>query len=388
MMNPSTFGVLSQNGQEDALIASLFGTDSFASPASHAFFRTPGDFDSIAPVLNGTGAMMPAGQGQQGTQQVTDSPAANTPTAANTPLSTALYNSAQQFLSSLRHLSTRDDVQRITSISQQLNQLRAAQGRSDFIPILHHDPEACKNAANINLDSADGGSVQSEEEMGRMTDACIQMAYHMSNYRRNASYRLPALLRPTDLQLTRPHDPLIDAIPWPALRDALILCADRINMDEVMFHLVCATKVGEGDVFNQLTWLLDHSFVLRYPSLATPDALDATNRWRKTMNMDPLTPGDIQALSGDGLGGRSGDQQSGGLNELRSSMGIGVSAADRNKQQQQQQQRIPSGQQGGTNMGNATGPSTPSRAGVDGQGGQGANELGMANGNGNGTGNA
>lgn len=54
------------------------------------------------------------------------------------------------------------------------------------------------------------------------TNACASR-YHMYNFRRNPSYKLPPMLKPTALQQSTPHDRVIDAFPFPGLRDGIVL---------------------------------------------------------------------------------------------------------------------------------------------------------------------
>ncbi|CAO1633604.1 unnamed protein product [Parajaminaea phylloscopi] len=319
-------------GTEDAaLMASLFGAHSFgafgsagalgsagtsifgsaAQPQQHLGASTlpilqsssaPMSFAGFSPLTMSAGPPAAASEGTSPLQRYSSSdvstrhpdnstPTATTPSSHPTP-TTAYQNSVQVFLQSLREMDNRQDsVQHARTIAHRMNGLRASM---------------VANAAGPPGDAPalNGSQPQTEEEMERMTSACIQMCYHMTNYRRNASYRLPALLRPTDLQLGRSHDPLIDGIPFAGLRDALIGASERGDLDEILFHLMCATRIGEGDEMSETTWELDHSFLLRYPFLATKDAIAATNRWRKSVpKLRPLTAADITALAGTGAEG-------------------------------------------------------------------------------------
>ncbi|PWN19535.1 hypothetical protein BCV69DRAFT_313786 [Microstroma glucosiphilum] len=303
-MPPSAFGFSStMDAQDDALMASLFGADALADGTNAASF-----FQSS----NGGTELLSQGAA------ATSSPAASlvqTNTARSLPPSqqaamrgfdannapNGIPQSAQAFIDSLRNFQDESGFQRMTALANQLARVRASQGRTDFVPIFHPDPSRCDSAASV--DSQDGGTLQSEEDMQRMTQAAIRMSYEMSNYRRNASYHLPALLRPTHLQLTRPHDPIIDSAPFPSLRDALILNRANLNLDEVMFSILSCAKVGDGDVFSEKTYQLDHAFLLRYPSLATQETVNATNRWRAGQGMGPLSGRELHALVGSGGGG-------------------------------------------------------------------------------------
>lgn len=51
-------------------------------------------------------------------------------------------------------------------------------------------------------------------------------------------HSMHAAYKPTMIQLTVPHSPIIDWLPWPDLRDKLIMNQDQINID-----LVCKTAI-------------------------------------------------------------------------------------------------------------------------------------------------
>lgn len=267
---------------------------------NHGNEMSPQQLTGSTPRNSGLSAAgTPTNGGDNDGSGITYRSASSAPSSAPTP-KTAFQKNAMQFLSSLRSVDKTDDVDRLNAIAERLIQLRAAQGRLGFHPLGADLPSGGSNSGgqvNSAADTtqlADMGGPMTEEEMHRMTDACIQVAYHMSNYRRNASYRLPALLRPTDLQLTRPHDPIVDTIPFSGLRDAIILNHDKINMDDLMFDFFDALLIDQGDVYVQSTWMLSHSFVVKYPFLATPDVIDATNRWRRVRGMGSLSPEEIK----------------------------------------------------------------------------------------------
>ena len=66
------------------------------------------------------------------------------------------------------------------------------------------------------------GPSRDSEVLDRLGETCTQMTFYMASYRNNASYTLPSLLRPSELQQSRAHDPLIDGLPIAGLRDGLI----------------------------------------------------------------------------------------------------------------------------------------------------------------------
>lgn len=307
--NPSfsPFNLLG-NG-DNAVLASLFGPDSLYSgnplpagitpalPANQAFFGQPAPDQPSLQAMNGYHGLSDIGSGHQTLDNSSSS--TSSPASHSTPM-TAFHNSVQLFLQSLREMDARTDgMQRVRAMAQHMNALRASQRPAHDFNGARQDPETSAG----ELLPLVGSQPQSEEDVERMTSACVSMCYHMNAYRRNSSYCLPPLLRPTQLQLSRPHDPLIDGIPFAGLRNSLILAADRVNLDEVLFHLLCATRIGEGgDEMQEETWELDHSFVLRFPTLATEDVLNATNRWRRSMaKLAPLSREDLIALAGESI---------------------------------------------------------------------------------------
>ncbi|CAO1633809.1 unnamed protein product [Sympodiomycopsis kandeliae] len=345
--SPFSFGAPTPNsGQDNAVLAGLFGADGFYQGLTPSMFAqpqpqaqnhndgigsywppavnptqqqpqqqqpfNPGNFDnagamkestdslignngSVSQLGNAVSASTP--QNQQTTSGMnTDTPASTTSSAA-TPRS-AFQNGAMQFFSYLRSVEKNDDVHRLQSIAQRLNQARAAQGQATTSLLdeeWHHgDFHQDNPPRQVDVSPLTPIEPLTEEEAHRMTETSIQLAYHMSNYRRNASYRLPSLLRPTDLQLTRPHDPIVDTIVLAGLRDAVILNHETLNVDEMMFHLFNAVVLGTGDIYLTNTWMLNQRFILEYPQLATQDVIEATNRWRKLKGLQPIT--DVQQI--------------------------------------------------------------------------------------------
>lgn len=89
------------------------------------------------------------------------------------------------------------------------------------------------------------GPFRNEEILDRLGQAMSQMTYYMSQYRNNSSFVLPRLLRPSELQQTRPHDPLIDGLPISGLRDGLIEhegeCCRRDSLDLILVSYFCSS---------------------------------------------------------------------------------------------------------------------------------------------------
>lgn len=236
------------------------------------------------------------------------------------------------FVQSLRQVDgSSTSMDRISTLADKLNTLMAS---------LFSNSESQGNCrlsqtghALLPQPSAAGPPI-TEEDVQRKLTAFIQLAYHVSNFRRNTSYQLPGTLRPTDLQINRPHDPLIDGIPFANLRDALIVADEQGKLqqvaaeaptivsqshsnsgtgtpaggngtgtpssppspppssvqikgiDEVIFHLLCSARLKEaGDVMSEDTWLVDDAFAVRFPFLATRDIVAAVQRWKQVFGV-------------------------------------------------------------------------------------------------------
>jgi hypothetical protein len=61
-------------------------------------------------------------------------------------------------------------------------------------------------------------------------------------------------LQPTILQLAIPHDPRIDLIPTPHMRDRMIIFRDQINYDECFDLLLNGTRYHGGDPTESDNW--------------------------------------------------------------------------------------------------------------------------------------
>jgi Domain of unknown function (DUF3425) len=75
---------------------------------------------------------------------------------------------------------------------------------------------------------------------------------------------VPALLRPSEKQLRVPHDPFIDGLPWPGLRDALIDHQAKESMDELLVHTIAETVLHDGDTLSESNWELALPFLVKY----------------------------------------------------------------------------------------------------------------------------
>lgn len=123
-------------------------------------------------------------------------------------------------------------------------------------------------------------------------DKFLQLAYHMNNYRINAHYNLPPSLKPTSLQRSTPHDPAIDGMPWPSIRDKMIQMP-QLEPHSVIIDLIRFLAVFNGDPNSEKTWVLTLPFLIRYPQLADAALLANTNAHRATRGEPEVTMDDV-----------------------------------------------------------------------------------------------
>lgn len=86
----------------------------------------------------------------------------------------------------------------------------------------------------------------------------------MDTFRRQPSYQLPFLLLLCDIQQTRPHDPLIDSLPFSGLRKRLILLQDGLVLDDILITLLQHIKLHSDDAIDVQSWELDAAFYLEH----------------------------------------------------------------------------------------------------------------------------
>lgn len=111
--------------------------------------------------------------------------------------------------------------------------------------------------------------IKDQNEMTKVVDGLSHLICCVENYRREASHgaSLPRLLRPTELQQSQPHDALIDALPFPCLRQKIISNQESRDLDHVMVSFLHHVQVFPANVFVQSSWQLGRGFYASYPIL-------------------------------------------------------------------------------------------------------------------------
>ncbi|CDH60412.1 hypothetical protein RO3G_07291 [Lichtheimia corymbifera JMRC:FSU:9682] len=96
-------------------------------------------------------------------------------------------------------------------------------------------------------------------------------------------------IQPTVLQLTIPHDPRIDLIPTPHMRDRMILFRDLFDLDDCLRCLIGNSTFHGGDPAVPSNWQLPPEFFDKFWFLTTDFSLQRiTNKWRKAQGLDEL----------------------------------------------------------------------------------------------------
>ncbi|GAN04240.1 conserved hypothetical protein [Mucor ambiguus] len=118
----------------------------------------------------------------------------------------------------------------------------------------------------------------------RLQSACVRMQ------------SIPFAIQPTLLQLTIPHDPRIDLIPTPHMRDRMILYRDQFDLDDCFRCLLSGSVFHGGDPAVAGNWQLPEEFFKKYWFLTIDYNLRRhTNEWRKKQGLKEIN-GNIPTL--------------------------------------------------------------------------------------------
>ncbi|KAI7904172.1 uncharacterized protein BX663DRAFT_333705 [Cokeromyces recurvatus] len=98
-------------------------------------------------------------------------------------------------------------------------------------------------------------------------------------------------LNPTTLQLAIPdHDPRIDFIPAPHMRDRMILFRNQIDYDRCFNMLINGAVYHGGDPTKAESWELPTEFFNEFWYLTLDYDIRKTNKWRRLKGLKDLTP--------------------------------------------------------------------------------------------------
>ncbi|KAI9480337.1 MAG: hypothetical protein EXX96DRAFT_562227 [Benjaminiella poitrasii] len=111
----------------------------------------------------------------------------------------------------------------------------------------------------------------------RLQSACVRMD------------SVPFAIQPTLLQLTIPHDPRIDLVPTPHMRDRMILFRDQFDLDDCFRCLLSYSVFHGGDPAIAANWQLPQEFFEKYWFLTIDyDLRRTTNHWRRLQGLSDL----------------------------------------------------------------------------------------------------
>ncbi|ORY91227.1 hypothetical protein BCR43DRAFT_566773 [Syncephalastrum racemosum] len=105
------------------------------------------------------------------------------------------------------------------------------------------------------------------------------------------SYADSFVLEPTTLQLNIPHDPRIDLIPMPAMRDRMILFRDFFDLDDCFRCILEGSSFAGGDPIAAASWQLPAEFYEKFWFLAHDySCKEVKQRWPRlqAFNTDVL----------------------------------------------------------------------------------------------------
>ncbi|KFX96784.1 hypothetical protein O988_05171 [Pseudogymnoascus sp. VKM F-3808] len=113
--------------------------------------------------------------------------------------------------------------------------------------------------------------------------------------------KIPPHLQPTTLQQSTQHPSWIKAIPFPAMRDNMILQAGNYDSDDLRYDLGQALYEGFDDLerrgflvwgasWDMNGWEVSESFVRKWGFLlkGCPDVIESTNYWREVRGEERL----------------------------------------------------------------------------------------------------
>ncbi|PWN95386.1 hypothetical protein FA09DRAFT_332272 [Tilletiopsis washingtonensis] len=121
--------------------------------------------------------------------------------------------------------------------------------------------------------------------------------------RRERREGVPRNMWPTKLQLSVPHPTIIDALPWPAVRDRLIaasssgmICIKTAKSDAVKggacegWHntAFCVHGAEPEDNFDEACWEVAEDYAMKYWFLFDEATMRTTNRWRRARGVAPI----------------------------------------------------------------------------------------------------
>ncbi|KAI9273096.1 hypothetical protein BDA99DRAFT_500029 [Phascolomyces articulosus] len=119
-----------------------------------------------------------------------------------------------------------------------------------------------------------------------------------------------ARLQPTLLQLSISHDPRIDLIPTPHMRDRMIIFRDQMDYDRCFTMLLNGAVYHGGDPTMSESWELPPEFFSEFWFLTIDYDRRKTNKWRRVKGLPEIGPSSLDELQKSSLSSSSQQLQS------------------------------------------------------------------------------
>lgn len=110
----------------------------------------------------------------------------------------------------------------------------------------------------------------------------------------NAEDQAAARLKPTILQLAIPHDPRIDLVPTPHMRDRMIIFRDQMDYDRCFTMILNEAVYHGGDPTMSESWELPADFFSEFWYLTIDYDIKKTNKWRRKKGLADVALGPQQ----------------------------------------------------------------------------------------------
>ncbi|KAF7563716.1 hypothetical protein G7046_g415 [Stylonectria norvegica] len=101
--------------------------------------------------------------------------------------------------------------------------------------------------------------------------------------------RLPTAMAPTLQQQILPHQPYVDMLPWPSLRDRLLISLATVNEMELVTDLSTdGLKIWGSVPWDPMAWEVSPAFAKKWWFLLDDGIMHITNFWRRQRGEDDL----------------------------------------------------------------------------------------------------
>ncbi|KAI9483400.1 MAG: hypothetical protein EXX96DRAFT_519684 [Benjaminiella poitrasii] len=164
-------------------------------------------------------------------------------------------------------------------------------------PVNSPSGDSCnKNINTVSVSSPQSSyHKQKEEKMNSEQPSSISAIQHIRLQLRVQSTlsslgKSAARLQPTILQLAIPHDPRIDLVPTPHMRDRMIIFRDQMDYDRCFAMLLNGAVYHGGDPTMSASWELPAEFFSEFWYLAINYDVSKTNTWRRMKGLPEINP--------------------------------------------------------------------------------------------------